>query len=151
MTFNAEVTGYPEPTVQWTKTDVEITSDLPGFKVEQEGGVHRLIISQVRPAMAALYCATAKNDVGQISSRGRLKVKRKCEHIIICIFMCHKKNNLSNFKNRENVPRNITLFLQLQKSPRFFKSSRMQKPLSVVSLSSVQKLELSLQLKLFGS
>lgn len=75
LIFEAEVTGYPEPTVQWTKTDVEITTETPGYEIQQDGCVHRLIISHAKPAMAALYNAKAQNDAGQTSNRGRLKVK----------------------------------------------------------------------------
>lgn len=77
VTLEAEVTGYPEPTVHWTKADVEITSAMPEYQITQEEHVHRLTIAHVKPAMAALYSAKAQSDAGQTSCRGRLKVKRK--------------------------------------------------------------------------
>ena len=77
VTLEAEVSGYPEPTVQWSKADVAITEDSGEYQISQDGAVHRLVISHVKPQMAALYTAKAVNEMGQTSCRGRIKVKRK--------------------------------------------------------------------------
>lgn len=77
ITVEVIVSGYPEPTVQWTKGDKPINSDTPEYKVQSEGDIHRLIISHVKPSMAALYSATAVSPAGQTSCRTRIKVKRK--------------------------------------------------------------------------
>lgn len=77
VTLEVEVSGYPEPTVTWTKADVEISNDSTGYETVEDGPAHRLIISHAKPQMAGLYSVKAQSDAGQTSCRGRLKVKCK--------------------------------------------------------------------------
>lgn len=77
VTLEVNVIGHPEPRVIWSKADKPITDDTPGYKMEVDGPIHRLIISHVTPKMASLYTAKADSSAGQTSSRCRVKVKRK--------------------------------------------------------------------------
>lgn len=77
------MTGEPEPAVIWMKTDLEITADMPEYKVEKDGNIHRLTISHVKPSMAALYNARAENTAGQTSCRSRLKVKGQLTNLLV--------------------------------------------------------------------
>ncbi|XP_025072314.1 coiled-coil domain-containing protein 141 isoform X7 [Alligator sinensis] len=74
VTLEAEVTGFPEPTLTWYKKGQKLTAD-EHFTLLQKETKHTLFIQKVFDTDAGLYVARAKNSNGTISSSAILHVK----------------------------------------------------------------------------
>jgi titin len=71
--FEIEVSGSPEPIVEWYK-DGNLVRDSPDTRIKSSFGVHTLIIPEVFPEDTGIYKAIVKNPSGSMES--------KCELII---------------------------------------------------------------------
>lgn len=60
--------------VTWRKNNVEIRSDA-FHVVKAEGEKHSLVIKQMRPSNAGLYCVTAVNMAGRASCSATLYIQ----------------------------------------------------------------------------
>lgn len=71
-----EVTGRPEPRVEWFRDGVQLKNS-PDFRISSEGNVHRLVIPEVFPDDSGNYRVTATNPSGQATSTADLIVEEE--------------------------------------------------------------------------
>ncbi|XP_037552750.1 striated muscle preferentially expressed protein kinase [Nematolebias whitei] len=79
VTLTCVITGRPAPTVTWRKNNVELRSDA-FYVVKSEGEEHSLVINEMRPHNAGLYCVTAVNTVGSATCSATLYVQSEPAH-----------------------------------------------------------------------
>ncbi|XP_055018744.1 striated muscle preferentially expressed protein kinase [Boleophthalmus pectinirostris] len=69
------IAGTPTPEVSWSKDSSPVSGLGLNYTVKVEGERHSLWIRSVRTANAGVYCVTASNQVGTVSSSATLTVK----------------------------------------------------------------------------
>ena len=81
--LRCEATGYPTPTITWSKNGVDVTSSYNG-KAYVQGNT--LVIPQVGIDDAGVYTCRATNDMGTARALTYLQVKLQSEYSTL-IFM----------------------------------------------------------------
>ncbi|XP_053952603.1 titin homolog isoform X3 [Anastrepha ludens] len=74
FTFECEVTGNPEPTVEWFKDGISIQNN-PDYKTTYDRGVCRLVIEETFTADSARFSCHASNLVGSTDTSANLSVR----------------------------------------------------------------------------
>lgn len=74
--FEVEVTGNPTPDIEWFSNGAKIEGNEETL-LETDGDIHRLVLMDVLIEDEGDYMVTAKNEVGKVSSTGKLSVKEK--------------------------------------------------------------------------
>ncbi|PAV58522.1 hypothetical protein WR25_25180 isoform C [Diploscapter pachys] len=76
--FEAVVTGWPAPTVEWTKDGVALTRNtLPDIQISNIGGRVALVFDKCQPIHGGKYMCTARNTSGVATSSAQLVVRPK--------------------------------------------------------------------------
>ncbi|KAK6022197.1 immunoglobulin I-set domain protein, partial [Ostertagia ostertagi] len=63
VVLQCQLDGHPTPAVKWLK-DGHNVSNCPDYEIQEDGHVHRLIISQVHSADSGRFTAQAANAAG---------------------------------------------------------------------------------------
>jgi len=74
VTFHAEVSGVPVPTLSWQKDGRQIYPGADHYQIHTEGNVSTLYIRFVRADDDAWYQCTAASVSGTATNRVRLQV-----------------------------------------------------------------------------
>ncbi|XP_036337176.1 titin homolog isoform X4 [Rhagoletis pomonella] len=74
FTFECEVTGNPEPAVEWFKDGISIQNN-PDYKTTYDRGVCRLVIEETFTADSARFSCRASNLVGSNETSANLSVR----------------------------------------------------------------------------
>ncbi|XP_075733476.1 obscurin isoform X5 [Rhipicephalus microplus] len=72
--FEAKVSGYPTPTVTWSR-DGETIEESEKFTITSHDGTHRLIVKDTKKDDECFYTCTAKNNLGRVSQQAELTIK----------------------------------------------------------------------------
>lgn len=80
FTFECEVTGNPEPTVEWFKDGISIQNNLD-YKTTFNKGICRLVIDETFTADSARFTCKASNLVGSVETSANLSVKENAAEI----------------------------------------------------------------------
>ncbi|XP_075532272.1 obscurin isoform X7 [Dermacentor variabilis] len=72
--FEAKVSGYPTPTVTWSR-DGETIEESEKFTITSHDGTHRLIVKDAKKDDECFYTCTAKNNLGRVSQQAELTIK----------------------------------------------------------------------------
>ncbi|XP_065300526.1 obscurin isoform X6 [Dermacentor albipictus] len=72
--FEAKVSGYPAPTVTWSR-DGETIEESEKFTITSHDGTHRLIVKDAKKDDECFYTCTAKNNLGRVSQQAELTIK----------------------------------------------------------------------------
>ncbi|KAH7982907.1 hypothetical protein HPB52_008091 [Rhipicephalus sanguineus] len=73
--FEAKVSGYPTPTVTWSR-DGETIEESEKFTITSHDGTHRLVVKDAKKDDECFYTCTAKNNLGRVSQQAELTIKR---------------------------------------------------------------------------
>ncbi|CAL1681894.1 unnamed protein product [Lasius platythorax] len=68
VVMEVEITGIPEPTVNWYKNDVPINERPPELRIIQQGNCYILLIDKVKEEDAGKYMVRATNAGGEAQS-----------------------------------------------------------------------------------
>ena len=74
--FEVEVTGNPTPDIEWFSNGAKIEGSEETL-FESDGDIHRLVLKNILSEDEGDYMVTATNEVGKVSSTGKLSVKEK--------------------------------------------------------------------------
>lgn len=74
-----QLAAYPPPKFNWIHNGVEIFPSQR-FKVSYDNGVVTLIILNVQATDAGDYILRATNELGEVTCRTTLNIKRKCTY-----------------------------------------------------------------------
>ncbi|XP_046807759.1 uncharacterized protein LOC111679299 isoform X8 [Lucilia cuprina] len=80
FTFECEVTGNPEPTVEWFKDGISIQNN-PDYKTSFNKGICRLVIEETFAADSARFTCRASNLVGNAETSANLSVRENAAEI----------------------------------------------------------------------
>lgn len=80
FTFECEVTGNPEPTVEWFKDGISIQNN-PDYKTSFNKGICRLVIEETFAADSARFTCRASNLVGNAETSANLSVRENAADI----------------------------------------------------------------------
>ncbi|XP_037503799.1 obscurin isoform X1 [Rhipicephalus sanguineus] len=72
--FEAKVSGYPTPTVTWSR-DGETIEESEKFTITSHDGTHRLVVKDAKKDDECFYTCTAKNNLGRVSQQAELTIK----------------------------------------------------------------------------
>ncbi|XP_067120871.1 titin [Centruroides vittatus] len=76
LQMEAEVTGQPEPQVEWYRNGVKLKNS-PDFRITSIGNVHQLLIPEVFPDDSGTFQITATNSCGEATSTADLIVEEE--------------------------------------------------------------------------
>ncbi|KAM7355886.1 zormin isoform 2-T2 [Cochliomyia hominivorax] len=80
VTFECEVTGNPEPTVEWFKDGISIQNN-PDYKTTFNKGICRLVIEETFAADSARFTCRASNLVGNAETSANLSVRENAADV----------------------------------------------------------------------
>ncbi|KAL0100113.1 hypothetical protein PUN28_019517 [Cardiocondyla obscurior] len=66
--MEVEITGIPEPTVNWYKNDISINEQPPKLRIIQQGNCYTLVIDKAKEEDAGKYMVRATNAGGEAQS-----------------------------------------------------------------------------------
>ncbi|XP_058980466.1 uncharacterized protein LOC101894461 isoform X1 [Musca domestica] len=80
FTFECEVTGSPEPTIEWYKDGILIQNN-PDYKTTYDKGMCRLVIEETFAADSARFTCRASNLVGNATTSANLSVRENAAEV----------------------------------------------------------------------
>jgi len=117
VTFTAETSGVPVPTLSWQKDGRQIYPGGDHYQIHSEGNRSTLYIASVRPDDDAWYQCTAASVSGTATNRVRLHIiigrflifSDILTFVYVCLFSvyeclsCSNNNNNNNNNNNANT------------------------------------------------
>lgn len=80
FTFECEVTGSPDPTIDWFKDGILIQNN-PDYKTSYDKGLCRLVIEETFAADSARFTCRASNLVGNAATSASLSVRENAAEV----------------------------------------------------------------------
>lgn len=80
FTFECEVTGSPEPSIEWYKDGILIQNN-PDYKTSYDKGMCRLVIEETFAADSARFSCRAANLVGTATTSANLSVRENAAEV----------------------------------------------------------------------
>jgi len=98
VTFEAQITGVPVPSLSWQKDGRQIYPGGDHYRIQTEGNRSTLYIQSVRPDDDAWYQCTAASVSGTATNRVRLQVIQGRLTLVVILHVVYAQLTLHSFK-----------------------------------------------------